>query len=253
MRSIATKSDLKRRTLTELASNPDFITGIYNYCDRWCERCPFSSRCLVYASEQEGASLVSQEATNGEFWRRLQAVYQEARERIDEWSKEAGLGTGISEDDIARHQKKRRGVDTHPIARAAKKYANAAGDWFLDLTEGENPAKQQVEDLEATDVVKWYQYQIAVKTMRALSERGDDIEGERSPKDSDGVAKVALVGIERSISAWRWIQTIIAAKADSIVPLILQLEQLRIAIEREFPDARSFVRPGFDEVADLSA
>lgn len=244
----------KRRALTELASNPDLIAGIYNYCDRWCERCPFSSRCLVYASEQEeGASLVSQEATNGEFWRRLRAIYQEARERIDEWSKEAGLGPDISGDDIARHRKRRRSVDTHPIVRAAKKYANAAGDWFLDLTEGENPEKEKAEDLEATDVVKWYQYQIAVKTMRALSERGDDSEEERSPKDSDGVAKVALVGIERSISAWRWLQTMVAARADSIVPLILQLEQLRIAIEREFPDARSFVRPGFDEVADLNA
>ncbi|MCB0550950.1 MAG: hypothetical protein KDD19_25495 [Phaeodactylibacter sp.] len=29
------------------------IPGIYNYCDRWCERCSFTSRCLLYAQEQE--------------------------------------------------------------------------------------------------------------------------------------------------------------------------------------------------------
>ncbi len=44
---------MRLRTLTELANNPDLISGIYNYCDRWCERCPLTSRCLVYATEQE--------------------------------------------------------------------------------------------------------------------------------------------------------------------------------------------------------
>lgn len=36
--------------------------------------------------------------------------------------------------------------------------------------------------------------------------------------------------------------------ARSIVGIILQLELLRVEIEREFPDARSFIRAGFDEV-----
>ena len=36
----------------ELADNPNFISGIHNYCDRWCERCQFTSRCAVYAIEQ---------------------------------------------------------------------------------------------------------------------------------------------------------------------------------------------------------
>ena len=26
-----------------------FILGIYNYCDRWCETCAFTSRCRVFA------------------------------------------------------------------------------------------------------------------------------------------------------------------------------------------------------------
>jgi hypothetical protein len=32
------------------------------------------------------------------------------------------------------------------------------------------------------------------------------------------------------------------------VPLILQLERLRKRVEKHFPDAREFIRPGFDEV-----
>ena len=26
-----------------------FIIGVYNYCDRWCERCSLASRCRVFA------------------------------------------------------------------------------------------------------------------------------------------------------------------------------------------------------------
>ncbi len=29
-----------------------FITGIYNYCDYWCERCAFTRRCRNYASDR---------------------------------------------------------------------------------------------------------------------------------------------------------------------------------------------------------
>src|SRR5689334_19289896 len=30
-----------------------FILGIYNYCDRWCETCRFTSRCRVFADGAE--------------------------------------------------------------------------------------------------------------------------------------------------------------------------------------------------------
>ena len=30
-----------------------FIVGIFNYCDRWCETCAFTSRCHVFADAAE--------------------------------------------------------------------------------------------------------------------------------------------------------------------------------------------------------
>ena len=41
--------------IRELARNPEHVPGIYNRCDRWCERCPDRSKCLVFAMEQEMA------------------------------------------------------------------------------------------------------------------------------------------------------------------------------------------------------
>lgn len=30
-----------------------FIVGIFNYCDRWCERCPLTNRCRLFADMAE--------------------------------------------------------------------------------------------------------------------------------------------------------------------------------------------------------
>ena len=244
---------MRRRTLTDLANNPDLISGIYNYCDRWCERCPLTSRCLVYATEQEDDnSFPGNDLRNEAFWQKLSVIFQETREVIVEWAKEAGVDlNGSSDDDESRHHRKRQLVDNHPLTKAGKKYANAASDWFRELDQMFEVSEnfEQLED--AREVVQWYQYQIAVKTMRALSGRREELEGDPEivefPRDSDGSAKVALIGIVRSIAAWRMMQLSLPERAASIVPLILQLERLRNRLEKAFPEARDFVRPGFDE------
>lgn len=257
---------MDRRTLTELAANPDLISGIYNYCDRWCERCPFTSRCLLYATEQEDQddSPESRDIENAAFWDRLGRIFHETRQMITEWAEEAGVElTQIDEEAVENSRKQRKAASRHGLARAGKKYASDVTDWFKELAETicerdlppdhlDPEQSQQFE--QAADVIHWYQYQIAVKSIRALSSRSSEAEEIDDPdfelylKDSDGSAKVALVGIDRSISAWRMMQLALPERAESIVSLILQLERLRQQVEKEFPDARSFIRPGFDEV-----
>src|SRR6185369_9002526 len=197
---------MRRRSLTELANNPDLISGIYNYCDRWCERCPLTSRCLVYATEQDdNDSPQSRDIRNAEFWQKLNAIFLETREMVVEWAQNAGVDLNApAEEDRARNRKKRQLVDNHPLTTAGKKYANAASDWFRE-------------------------YDLA-----------------EFPEDSDGSAKVALIGIDRSIAAWRMMQLSLPERAASMVPLILQLERLRNRLEKAFPAARRFIRPGFD-------
>lgn len=254
---------MRRRSLTELATSPGLISGIYNYCDRWCERCPFTSRCLVFATEQEYESSDpdTNDITNAAFWDRLSASLHEANRMINQWASNQGLNIAdFIEEEAASRPNKRQNIENHPLARAGKRYANNAVDWFrnfehnvvvdLDLN-----SEQLDEMRDAREIIEWYQYQIAVKTIRALSSRreeaGDDLlEGEEElPKDSDGSAKVALIGIDRSIAAWRLMQLSLPAVAASTVPLLMQLEVLRRRIERSFPEARGFVRPGFDELS----
>ena len=255
---------MPRKTLTELAQNPDLISGIYNYCDRWCERCPLTSRCLVYTTENELTDnnyTQNNDIRNAAFWHTLSETLAEVRQLIPLWAKDALNLNNAAEQKTVRRQS--RTVDNHPLTKAAKHYADTASDWFRELdhnseltpTSAKRPTEIDRQNLhpfeDARGVIQWYQYQIAVKTMRALSGRNEEIEDPEIadfPKDSDGSAKVALIGIDRSIAAWRLMQLSLSDRAESIVPLILQLETLRINLEESFPEARAFIRPGFDSI-----
>lgn len=255
---------MRRRTLTELARNPELISGIYNYCDRWCERCPLSTRCLLYATEleDEDNSPESRDIQNQAFWKKLSSIFQETSQLIRDWAEEAGVDLNEVNEESERYlRRKQKRADNHPLAKAGKKYANASSDWFRefdqvvevsDLAATDSDIEEADRLIDAREIIHWYQYQIAVKTIRALSSRLDEREfgGEIDsyPKDSDGSAKVALLGIDRSIAAWRLMQMSVPERAESIVPLLLQLERLRRRTERQFPNARNFVRPGFDEI-----
>ena len=120
---------MTRKSLTVLANNPDLIAGIYNYCDRWCERCPLTRRCLVYATENEPSE--NNDNRNAAFWRTFTATLAEVRALIPQWTKEALDLNEPTEKHTARRQ--RPLVDNHPLAKAGKRYANAASEWFREL------------------------------------------------------------------------------------------------------------------------
>jgi hypothetical protein len=42
------------KKFSRLVNNPRNISGIYNYCDRWCDRCPFTLRCATYSVSVRG-------------------------------------------------------------------------------------------------------------------------------------------------------------------------------------------------------
>ena len=257
---------MQRTRLTTLAANPDLVAGIYNYCDRWCERCPLTSRCLVYATEQDDDAPTSRDTENGEFWQNLMPYRAQANEMIPEWANQAGIDLNVTEEQPSRRRRKPR-IDTHPLVKAGKEYANAASDWLRELdqtvetsiltfianaadvaatgTELDREVTQPFDS--AREVINWYQYQISVKTMRALSTHNDELDDSEA-KDSDGSAKVALIGVDRSIAAWRMMQLSLPERSESIVPLILQLARLRNSLLKTFPNASEFIRPGFDEL-----
>ena len=72
--------------------NQEHISGIYNYCDRWCERCPFTSRCLNFEmSEEKFGDLQSTDVTNEAFWEKLGETLHETMTMVKEMAAEKGV------------------------------------------------------------------------------------------------------------------------------------------------------------------
>ena len=72
------------------------------------------------------------------------------------------------------------------------------------------------------------------------------------PSDADGSARVALVGIDRSLAAWACLREDFGGgeedwENDPVFEIMLLLDCLRRRTEAQFPRAREFKRPGFDE------
>ena len=255
----------KRRHLKELAQDPRFIPGIHNYCDRWCERCSLTSRCLVFAVEQDDAGEpASQDIRNQAFWERLQSHLAEATEILQDLMEEHGLALDPEEMDPGRDRIRERteAAERDPCAAAASAYADAVDEWFvtadvrfeergtalasqLELGLAAADAEEDVRRLrDAVEVIRWYQHQIAVKLMRAAGSASQDEELDSG--DASGSAKVALIGMDRSITAWAELLRQFPDEEDRLLSLLHDLSCLRREVERTFPGARSFVRPGFD-------
>src|SRR5574341_771910 len=99
----------KRRSLKEMVDDPRFISGVYNYCDRWCERCPLTARCLVYATEreQDTEDPGSRDINNRAFWERVEETFREAREMLEEMMQERGIALEPSDPDTERELARR--------------------------------------------------------------------------------------------------------------------------------------------------
>jgi hypothetical protein len=115
-----------------------------------------------------------------------------------------------------------------------------------------DPKAEAAQLSDLTDVIRWYQHLIYAKLRRAIDSRAreeleTDEEMKKFPRDSDGSAKIALLAMDRSISAWAGMRQALGDEADGILDLLAQLTTLRRETEALFPAARAFVRPGFDE------
>ena len=243
-----------------------FIESVFNYCDRWCERCHLTSRCRVFAQERsEFSDPATQDLANEEFWRSLERTFRGIKETLAEEAEKRGIVLDEKSIEEERQRSEDRFAESqhHPLLQRAEAYSGMARQWLaekeslvahtvdrLDLAErldrgrGANAEKGRIG--EAVDVIQYYLFQIQTKLFRTLD--ADDLESERQDpaSDTNGSAKVAIIGLDRSIAAWSVLYEQISAEEDSILDLLLHLDRLRKLTEREFPGARSFVRPGFD-------
>jgi hypothetical protein len=207
-------------------------------------------------SEEEFSDPETRDIRNEAFWDKLSGIMGETLELLRESAKKWGvdLETLESVEDIEHIKAKDAAAESHLLCRAAKRYSGWVEDWFRKretlFFEMAAAAREGVSLEEAIEVIRWYQYFICAKVMRAV--RGNIEEKEEAcdefPSDSDGSAKITLIAIDRSIAAWAVIRHYITDGDREVIDVIAFLDGLRQAVEETFPKARSFIRPGFDEI-----
>ena len=248
---------MNRERLKKLAADGRFIAGIYNYCDRWCERCPQTLHCLNFALlEEEFGDPETHDIRNKAFWEKLSGIFEETLELLRETGKKWGidLETLDSGSETENMRANDEAAENHVICRAAKSYSRMVEDWFRGreklFLETLPVSDEGVDIEEAFEVIRWYQYFIAAKVTRVIRGKMEDDE-ERCDEfisDSDGSAKIALIAIDRSIGAWAVIFHSNDLYAERVLEIISFLDRLRQAVEETFPGTRSFIRPGFDRI-----
>jgi type III secretion system FlhB-like substrate exporter len=237
-----------------LYSDEDRIPGIYNFCDRWCERCSFTARCEVFAREA-AYNLDESLDPMGDALNIVAESFAEAKEMLIEHAEEMGidLKEAMNDPEVdATIERTRENTESQPAVELAKGYApetrhilEKSDEWTVD-------PEEDPQIIEALEVIRYYLFSVAVK-VHSCYHAVLDIDGCEDPDEisdtrsyANGTAKVTLMLIDRSIASWNYLRS---ETNDLLLdPIIARLETIKQALEEKFPNARDFIRPGFDEI-----
>jgi hypothetical protein len=214
--------------------NTERIDFISSYCDRWCERCAYTSRCAAFTT----AAAI--------------AMCGDVAEDVPpEWVADGEDGEPAAEE-RARFERRKNERDARVRASSIMQIARACAmishRWLTARYESLLASADAVLT-EALAVVLHDAFFVSVKLNRALDGRDryehEERDGHPVQNDWNGSAKVALISLERSEAAWR----VIAQATCEQTPAVLadRLQDLVREVEEAFPSARLFIRPGFDE------
>ncbi|MCK3685969.1 hypothetical protein [Maribellus sp. YY47] len=252
------KKERYKRTMLDLAKNEDLVSGIYNYCDRWCERCTKTRKCLTYLHEQEmkeGADAQNSDDENQHFWEQIRLAWEVTMELIEEDADRLGIDlNNVPEIELPEH------IET-PLEVRAKDYGFKMHDWLEKNREYIAEKAEQlvmiadealiVKYKDALEVLQWYYFFIGTKVHRAhldLEERQNDPEDEYSVySDNLGSAKIAIIAIERSMDALSVFYDDFKEREDDILGFLAELSSLKKQLLKTFPGVMDFKRPGFDD------
>ncbi|KAF0199881.1 MAG: hypothetical protein FD166_309 [Bacteroidetes bacterium] len=230
----------------------DIISGIHNYCDRWCERCAFTSRCTVFAmGEEEERIRKESNEPEKDLASYVGAMLEDAMELLHDLAKEHGIDfDALDEDDT---DLRKPGKDSY-LVKKSDEHAKWLFKWLGKNNKkieetlsalNENSHADYLVLQDALEVLKWYIHFIAVKFSRASLAPFEDTTEGRS--DNNGSAKIAIIAVNRSIEALALVLRFLPSEEDVLLEALVRLERIKKRALKVFPEAMDFKRPGFDD------
>jgi hypothetical protein len=233
------------------------LDGIQNYCDRWCERCPFSSRCYVAVTEQTmnglfekypHGNIPSEEMDN---WPGDEE--KEGGQEVDfdaEWTDDE-ICFDMEDDDFFSPRSK---ATRHPLIEQAGAFSKQMGSWlkkrYAELSDDLAPhfARGYSDEVAtAEEVLSRFHIFILIKLQRAMIGLFDDENFSDGGRDMNGSARIALLTIDESLEALTLLIRTLKSHRVELKQLRQQLEVILTLAEAQFPEARAFIRPYHDQ------
>lgn len=236
-----------------------FIVGIFNYCDRRCEACVFTSRCRLFAMSARLEALLDPSLRGiaeapplpGDATAPLPRAVLDLIDAIDEPDEPDA-------DAASERSVRQRAPAAHDALRArAEAHRERVWNWLQTQPAPKRAAGTRSPIGVAADdplaIVVWSHLFIPARLAGLLGtvETAGRWDEEVSAV-ADGGAKVVVLAIERAHAAW--LQMAEAGGLSSAVtsPFIADLIWMHDALECLFPRARAFVRPAFDEPDEVA-
>ncbi|MBK3516423.1 hypothetical protein [Carboxylicivirga marina] len=236
----------KFKKLIKEPKNTHHIAGIHNYCDGRCKRCEFTDKCSSFSLNSELESFNKTEAPQDD--KQIKVILKATTELIEEELSKKGIAMDDALSEIENEEPEQK--VKHSLEKQAESYAEKVKRWLesnqMEL-ESRIVAQPNLKINEDTETITWFQLFIPAKINRAVNGLSKVEHSDLDTYDAHGSAKIALLAIDESLIAWENILKFIPNKEDSILNLLRHLSKLRSELEKFVPEARTFVRPGFDE------
>ncbi|MCW5898960.1 MAG: hypothetical protein KIT10_06795 [Flavobacteriales bacterium] len=260
-----------------------FIPGVYNYCDRLCERCRFVRQCRVGIAEMDDVGTPDAPIGGGaaeDLRKRLEELMGLTPEDVerdagkeDDADDAEGLGSDFDPADLEpdpawekRMEEKRRQTDAHPLSHRSHTYMELVHEWLeahaeefkrkgLDMYKRPEitlPVGAHTPEMivlrEAIHEIGWFHTMLHVKCRRAVQGKLEDGDWDDDPHQSDwnGTAKLALHIVDRCQVAWDMVAEMMPEEAGEADTSRELLKRIGEGLKQEFPDADRFIRAGFD-------
>ncbi len=126
---------MKLNEFKSALDNPNLIPGIYNYCDRWCERCSMTARCSVFQTTPhlDPDDFANEEDFFKEVFKGVSESFQLTMELLQESADEKGIDLDEIEVDDDWKEKRERSkaqAQSSPMSILAMEYLDLGKKWL---------------------------------------------------------------------------------------------------------------------------
>ena len=262
--------------MSELNFMHENIPGIYNYSDRWCEKCSYTNRCLLFKKEAKREIkhlLKNENESDAEHYSKLVVDEMEDMEKLfgqnsnsEDFLDSLDDNEDFDFDDEDGDLEKFDEEDDNEIDNPEKSFnplIHLSEEMFSELEVYYDTAKkhfpEEIEKYDTTNplitnmqILSWYIPQISVKIRmcfwgkKQLEKAKGKITREVEEEMLNVTSRIVYLGIEKSLAALNGIllqQKELEIETQLFLSTIKMIKKMFL---EEFPKGQSYKRPYFD-------